>query len=216
MKRKEREHLKEDPFAVFIETVIQKFSDLKKEILTIIAIIIFIGIIVGAVLLIRSSSISKENGLFAKALEIKNSSFLTNDQKIEQLSKIDSGKGISATINFYIATIHFNEGQFKKAKEILENSPESSIQYINDEKKLLKSEIFMALGEKSEAIKLLKQVLFEGNSKVPKDFILLKIAKYEIIQNNKPSALENLKKLIEEYPDSIYSRDARKMISSME
>lgn len=215
MKRKEREHLKEDPFAAFIESAIQKFSDLKKEILTILGIVVLIGIIVVTVLLLRSSAINKDNAIFSKALEIKNATSLTADQKIAQLSTLKQGKGISSTINFYIASLYFNKGELEKAKEILGKSKISNIEYINDEKKMIASDIFFALGKDSEGIKLLNQILFDGNSKIPKDFLLYKIAKNEIDKKNNSSAVENLKKLIEEYPDSVYVQDAMKLINSV-
>jgi len=82
MKRKEREHLKEDPFAAFIETVLNKFSELKKEILTILGVIVLIGIIIVVVLFLRSSSVDSDNTVFSKAIAIRQSNDLSTDQKL--------------------------------------------------------------------------------------------------------------------------------------
>ncbi len=41
MKKKEREHLKEDPFANFIRLVIEKFNEFKREIIIIAGVMCF-------------------------------------------------------------------------------------------------------------------------------------------------------------------------------
>ncbi len=212
MKRKEREHLKEDPFAAFIETVLNKFSELKKEILTILGVIVLIGIIIVVVLFLRSSSVDSDNTVFSKAIAIRQSNDLSTDQKLAQLKNLKPGKGLSSTINFYIASLHYENKNYDQALLAINKGKESKYNYLNDERNILKAEILIAKGGKTEGIKILEEILFRGSSEIPKDFLLIKIAKYQIALDKKEAAKENLKKLTNEYPESIYNREAAQLI----
>ncbi len=214
MKRKEREHLKEDPFANFIQAVLEKFNDYKKEILIILGVLVIIVVIIIAVLLLRSGSVVKDNQNFASALKIWNSTTLTSNQKIEELSSLKTDKGISSAITFYLASLHFEKEDYLKAKETLAGYKGSS-KLLDDQKKLLDAELFISLKEGKKGLDILHQLLSDTKSEITKDFLLLKIAKINIKDGLNKSAKDNLNRLINEFPQSIYQREARALLSGL-
>lgn len=214
MKRKEREHLKEDPFANFIQAVIEKFNDFKREILIILGVLVIIVLIIIAVLLLRSGSVAKDNQNFASALEIWKSTTLTSDQKIEELSSLKTDKGISSAITFYLASLYFEKEDYLKAKEALSGYKGSS-KLLNDQKKLLDAELLISLKEGKKGLDILHQLLSDTKSEITKDFLLLKIAKINIKDGLDKSAKDNLNRLMNEFPQSIYQQEARVLLSGL-
>ncbi|MCK5004349.1 MAG: hypothetical protein KAS21_04640 [Candidatus Aminicenantes bacterium] len=214
MKRKEREHLKEDPFANFIQAVIEKFNDFKREILIVLGVMVIIVVVIIAVLLLRSGSVAKDNQNFASALDIWNSTTLTSDQKIEELSSLKTGKGISSAITFYLASLYFEKEDYLKAKEVL-SGYKGSRKLLDDQKKLLDAELFISLKEGKKGLDILHQLLSDTKSEITKDFLLLKIAKINIKDGLDKSAKDNLNRLINEFPQSIYQREARALLSEL-
>ncbi len=214
MKRKEREHLKEDPFQNFIQLVIEKFNDFKREISIVLGVLVIIGVAIIAILLIRSGSVSKDNQNFASALDIWNSSTLTSDQKIENLSSLKADKGISSAITFYLASLHFEKEDYLKAKEVLSTYKGSS-KLLDDQKKLLDAELLISLKEGKKGMDILHQLLSDNKSEITKDFLLLKIAKIYLRDGLDKSAKDNLNRLVNEFPQSIYQQEARTLLSGL-
>jgi outer membrane protein assembly factor BamD (BamD/ComL family) len=215
MKKKERAHLKEDPFINFIEKVIDKIKQFKKEIYFALGIILALAIILVVILFFKSRSISSDNQLFSQAQEIKNSSTLNREQKIEELSKLKNRSGISSAIRLYIATLYFEKGDFQSAKKNLDRFRDSHLKVINDQKRLLEAEILAALHQEREAIDILNKLLSDGKSELAKDYILLKLARIQIQTDQAQAALTQLQKLIDEFPQSLYAQEARDLIEKL-
>ena len=216
MKKKERAHLKEDPFINFIEKIVGKIRKFKREILFAVSICAVLAIIILIIVLFKSQSISRENQLYARALTIKNSENLDIDQKISQLKQLKNKKGISAASRLLIASLYFRKGDFKKAKETLDTFSGSELKLINDQKKLLEAEILNAINQEREAIDKLNKLLADGKSEIAKDFILLRIAKIQIGADQEKSAATNLNKLVSEFPESLYAREASTLLKILE
>ncbi|MCK5222122.1 MAG: hypothetical protein KAR14_11115, partial [Candidatus Aminicenantes bacterium] len=62
---------------------------------------------------------------------------------------------------------------------------------------------------------ILHQLLSDTKSEITKDFLLLKIAKINIKDGLDKSAKDNLNRLINEFPQSIYQREARALLSGL-
>ena len=216
MKRKEREHLKEDPFQIFIEKVLNLITKYKKEILIGVIGVAAVIIIVTLALFLKSTSISGENKLYNDALSIKESETLTIDQKIEELTKLKNKKGISASITLMTASLCFEKGDVEKAKETLDTFNGSKFKLINEQKILLEAEVLSSLNKKTEAVDLLNRVYLDPESKVAKDFVLLKMARIQSRSGQTSTAVTNLKKISDEFPQSPYARDARTLLSKLE
>ena len=216
MKKKERAHLKEDPFINFIEKVIDKIKQFKREILFTLGIFLALAIILLIVIFFKSQSIASDNRLFSQAMEIKDSSTLNADQKIDALSQLKNRSGISSAIRLFIATLYFEKGDFTNAEKNLAEFRNSHLKIINDQKKLLEAEILAATEKERDAIDILNKLLSDGKSELPRDFILLRIARIQIRTDQNESAVTQLQKLIDEYPQSVYIDEARALLESLE
>jgi len=216
MKRKEREHLKEDPFQVFIQKVLGILQQFKKEILTGLVAVVAIILIIVVITFLKAGSVSSENKLYSEALEIQKSESLTPDQKIEQLTQLENLSGISSSISLSLAAIYFEKGDMQKAKEVLDNSTDSKFRLISDKKKLLEAEISNASGKDKEALDILFKLFSDPKAEIAKDYILLKMARIQVKAKETDTAIANLKKLTEDYPQSNYSRDAQTPLKEIE
>lgn len=216
MKRKEREHLKEDPFINFVEKVIEVFKKFKKVIF--IGIGAFFAVVLVAVIIIyfKSTSVSNENELYAKAFSIKKSEILSSGEKLTKLRQLKTKKGISSVIDLFIASIYFEESEFETAKYIIDESPKSRIKLINNKKILLEAEILNAMKKRKEAINLFNKLLSDKELEISKDFILLKIARIQLKLGKKGSAISNLKNLINDFPQSFYYNEAKALLGEIE
>jgi predicted negative regulator of RcsB-dependent stress response len=215
MKRKEREHLKEDPFQQFITQALEILKKFKKEIFLGIAAVAGVVVIIVVVAIIRSYSISAENKLYAQALDIKNDEKLSVEQKVEQLSQLKSKGGISASIKLLLASLYFEKGDIQKSKEVLDNFPTSKIKLLNDQKKLMEADLLISSMKQKEALELLNQLLNDPVSEIAKDFILLKMARVQARTEQTETAVANLNKIIDEYPQSAYTFDARNLLNEL-
>lgn len=216
MKRKEREHLKEDPFMHFIEIVFGKLRDFKKEIIIGVTAVIIVIIALVVIGFVKSGSVSTENKLFSEALAIKNDAKLTVDQKIENLLKIESKGGLSSATKLFLAGLYFEKGDIAKADETLKAFPSTGSKLIKDQKRLMEAEILAASKKHKEALELLNKLFNDPDSEVGKDYVLFKMAKMQVDSNQKETAITNLKKLTEDYPRSMYSYEARTLLSQID
>lgn len=215
MKRKEREHLKEDPFQQFITNALEILRKFKKEILLGSAAVVGVILVIVVVAIVKSYSISVENKLYAQALDIKNNEKLSIEQKVEQLSQLKSKSGISASIKLLLASLYFEKGDIQKSKEILDNFPTSKIKLLNDQKKLMEADILISTMKQREGLELLNQLLSDPRSEIAKDFILLKMARVQAKTKQTETAVANLNKIINEYPQSAYSFDAKNLLNEL-
>jgi outer membrane protein assembly factor BamD (BamD/ComL family) len=103
----------------------------------------------------------------------------------------------------------------EKAKEVLDQFPGSKFKLINDKKKLLEAEILNASGKGKEALDQLYKLFSDPKSEIAKDFILLKMAQIQEKAEQLDTATANLEKITEDYPQSLYSRDAQELLSKL-
>lgn len=216
MKRKEREHLKEDPFRQFIQKVLAFLKQYQKLIYIGIGVVVAAGIIIAALVVIQFLSVGSENRLYAEALNIKNDGTLNVEQKIEKLSQFPSKSGISAAVKLFLASLYFEKGDLEKSKEALEGFSSSKYKLINDQKMLLEANILIASDKTKEALELLNKLVSSPQSEVAKDFILLKMARIQVRMDQEEAAINNLKKITDEYPQSFYSYEARNLLNELE
>jgi predicted negative regulator of RcsB-dependent stress response len=216
MKRKEREHLKEDPFQQFIQKVLAIFNQYKKLILIGLGAVVAIGIIIAAAAVIQSLSVGSENRLYAEAVKIKNDETLSVEQKIEKLGQMPGKSGISASVKLFLASLYFEKGDLEKSKEALNGFSKSKYQLINDQKTLLEADILIASGKTKEALELLNKLVSSSRVEVAKDYVLLKMARIQAKMDQGEAAINNLNKIIDDYPQSFYSYEARRLLTELE
>lgn len=216
MKKKEREHLKEDPFQVFIQKALGILETFKKQILIGAAAAVVIVIILFVISFLKAGTVSANNRLYAEAQKIQESTTFTLDQKIEKLNALDKKSGISSAVSLSTAALYFEKGDMAKAKEALDQFPGSKYKIINDKKILLEAEIMNASGKSKEALDMLFKLFSDTKSDIAKDFILLKMARIQLKTEQLDTAIANLKKLTDEYPQSYYNRDAQALLKEVE
>jgi predicted negative regulator of RcsB-dependent stress response len=216
MKRKEREHLKEDPFQIFITKAMDFLNKYKKHLIAGLIALVAIGLILILLAFFKSHAISVENRLFTRAAAIKSDENISLDQKIEKLSQLKSKGGISAAAKLFLAALYFEKNDLEKANSILDNFPASKIPLLNDQKKLLEAEILNASGKKVEALDLLNQLLANPKTEIAKDLLLLKIAKIQAKSEQTDTAIANLNRIVDDFPQSPFSYEAREILSRLE
>jgi predicted negative regulator of RcsB-dependent stress response len=216
MKRKEREHLKEDPFQQFIQQALAFLKQYQKLIYIGVGAVVAAGVIIAALIVIQFLSVGSENRLYAEALKIKNDDTLSVEQKIENLGQLHNKGGISAAVKLFLASLYFEKGDLEKSKEALKDFSSSKYKLINDQKMLLEANILIASNKTKEALELLNQLVSSPQSEVAKDFILLKMARIQVRMDQEEAAVNNLKKITDEYPQSFYSYEARRLLNELE
>ncbi len=214
MKRKEREHLKEDPFVEFIEKVLEKIRDYKKQILiaTLIIVLLFITII--TIVLINNHFVTKQNQALEKAMIIISNQDLSIDNKIKELQKIEYSNGIAQAIDLQIASLFYEKNDFDNSLKYIEKISDTN-KLLFDQKRLLKAQISYSKGEIQKAIELLNLLLSESESELNKDLVLYKLANYQIKQKLYDKAKSNLKKIISEFPYSFYREKASELLMKL-
>jgi len=200
MKKSEKEHLKEDPFKIFISSAIETIKESKRIFITGLLILIVFVVMVVAFLHFREEAQKKDNETFLTIVEIMNSK-KNIDEKINALNKIEDDGGINGISKLNIASLYYMKKDYKKAKETIDTfSPSNSL--LKEKKIIIKSAILNALNKKEEALSTLMPLSNKDNLEVPKDSILLNIAKLQIDLNKKKEAIKTLKRLIKDFPNS--------------
>jgi predicted negative regulator of RcsB-dependent stress response len=215
MKKKEKVHLKEDPFQIFIEKTIEKLRKYSRIILTSFIAIIIVIMIFLLLKYLNIGSISAENNLYSEAIKIQESKTLSLDEKINQLEQLKPRKGISSSIQLFLASLYFEKGDLIKSKEVLGNFQESDIQLINEKKTLLEAEILNASDKGTEALDQLHKMYTDPDCQITKDYLLLKMARIQIKTGQIETASINLKKITEEFPRSTYRQDAQELLTQI-
>jgi len=215
MKRKEREHLKEDPFVNFVENALVVLRKHKKQIYIGLFSLVALVVIIVLVNLLRSGAVSGENELYAQAIKIRGSGTLTLDEKISQLEVLQKKPGISSVSQLFIATIHFENKNLEQARETMKNFRTSRYQLINDKKKLLEAEILFASQKGNEALKLLFELFSDKQTQVSKDYLLMRMAHMKIKLEQTKGAISDLNSLINDYPQSFHAGEARTLLDEL-
>lgn len=216
MKRKEREHLKEDPFVNLVEKIVHFLRKYKKEITIGVSAAALILVILIVIIIMRSSSINKENELYAQALTIKNSETLTINRKIEELEKIKSRNGISATNKLFIANLYLEKGDIEGVSRTLAEIKNPRLKVINDQKQLLEAELLYAQDKTTEAIEKMNLLLADPGLEISKDQIVFRMATIQLKSNDNEAAKASFNKLITEYPNSFFANEARTFLEELE
>lgn len=216
MKKKEREHLKEDPFQLFIEHSVETLRKFKKQISLGVGAVIVIILVILLVYFLKSGSITSENRLYSKAMAIRDSTTLGLDQKIAQLSELNTKGGISADIKLFLAALYFEKGDMAKAKETLDKFSGSKYRLINDKKLVLEADILNATGNGKEALETLSRLFSDAKSEITKDFLLLKMARIQVKTGQTDMAAANLKKINDDYPQSIFNQEVQTLLNEIE
>ncbi len=214
MKKKEKEHLKADPFVHFFEQVLAFFKNNRRLIFALTGIALLLVIIILAIFFLTGLSTASENKVYASAFSIRTDTALSIDQKIGKLQKLKLKKGISSAGNLFIAALYYEKGDLANAEKALRQFPGSRIAIINDQKKTLEAQVLADSGKSQEAIDLLKRMLEDKKTKMGKELIILMLAKIQTRSLRQEEAVGSLKRIISEFPNTPSAQEAQTLLSA--
>lgn len=216
MKHQEKVHLREDPLLHFFEKALIFFQKYKREIVWGAGVIALVVLIAVVLLYFQGSTVTSENKLLARGLEIKNSSGLSVDEKIGRLKNIRPKKGISSVIGLYMAQLYVEKGDYPNALDALRGAPTSRIRIVNDQKRLLEAQILQFEGKSKEAEDMLTIMLSDSQTEVARDFVLFQLAKLQARSGHKQEAVSTLQRMMADFPNSMFAMEARNLLDSLE
>ena len=216
MKRAEREHLKEDPFEIFIANILSQLKTYRKQItIGLIIAVALIAVTFVTLYFIHQADI-KDNKMFMDGMKIVDAVALTNEQKIEELKALPlTHKGKSATLILNLANLYLMVGDKTAAQELLSKTPTLSIQVLEDQRQLLTSALLVEEGKTNEALDLLQKLLSDKSSTLNRDMLLFRMAELQLRIDNKEAAKEHYRRLIEEFPQSMFAYRAQQSLENL-
>jgi predicted negative regulator of RcsB-dependent stress response len=216
MKRKEKEHLKADPFVHFFENALAFFKNNRRNILLGAGAAALIIIILLVVFWFRNLSSSGENRVYAEAFRVQSAADMTVDQKIAKLQGMKFRKGISAAGWLFLAALHFEKSDLPRAEAVLAAMPSSRVAMVNDEKYTLFAQVLAGSGKTAEAEGVLNRMLTDNKTAMAKELILLQLAKMQAKSQRKEEAIATLKRILSEYPETPSAMEAQNLITAIE
>ena len=216
MKRKEKEHLKADPFVHFFEKVLTFFKNNRRLLLIGAGIALLLVIVLLAVFFFTNLSTAGENRLYADAFSIRSNTGMSIDQKIAKLQELKFKKGISSVGPLFIAALYYEKGDLSNAEKTLQQYSGSRLAIINDQKKMLEAQVLAAGGKTQNALNLLNKMLADKQTQMGKEFIILTLAKIQTKSLRQEEAVSSLKRIINEYPNTPSAQEAQTLLSTIE
>jgi predicted negative regulator of RcsB-dependent stress response len=216
MKRKEKEHLKADPFVHFFEVTLAFFKKNRKPLLLSGGLILLVVIAILAVFLLQNLGSASENRLYAEAFRLRTSETMGADQKIAKLQEMKFKKGVSASGHLFLAALHYEKGDVAKAEAVLARMPKSRVAIVNDEKHMLYAQVLAAGGKPKEAEAVLDRMLTDKETVMGKDLVLLELAKLQVKGKRSAEAAATLKRIQSEHPNSHGAMEAQNLLATLE
>ncbi len=216
MKRKEKEHLKADPFVHFFEKALEFVKNNRRPILAAAGIALLLVMVLVAAFFFTGLSAASENKTYASAFRIRSDASLTIDQKIGKLQELKFKKGISSSGRLFIAALYYEKGDLANAEKALQEYSGSRLAILNDQKKMLEAQLLASRGKSQEAIDLLKGMVSDRKTVLGKDIVILALAKIQAKSQLREEAATSLKRVISEYPDSPSAMEAQNLLKDNE
>jgi predicted negative regulator of RcsB-dependent stress response len=216
MKKKEKEHLKADPFAHFIQQTLSFLKGHRRSFLLGAAAVALVVLVLLAVLLLSGARASGENARYAEAFRVRNDATLGTDEKIAALGKMTFGRGISASGHLFLAALHYEKGDLAGAEAALRAMPRSRMALLNDEKLALHAQLLAALGRGAEAEAELGRLLAGKKTALARELILLQLAKLQRKGRRGAEADATLKRIVAEHAGTAAASEAQGLLAAME
>jgi len=216
MKKKEKEHLKADPFVHFFEKAFAFVKSNRRLLLAGAAAVLLVVLIVAAVFLFRNLSSSGENKLYAEAFRVRHDAKMTVEQKIAGLQGMKFRNGISASGRLFLAALLYEKGDLAKAEAVLLAMPRSRVALLNDEKHLLNAQVLVASGKGSEAEAVLNRLLTDKKTVMAKEIVLLQLARMQLKGKRNAEAAASLQRVLSEYGGTPGAMEAQSLLATLE
>ena len=216
MKKREKEHLKTDPFIHFFEMAFVFIRNHRRWIVMGAAAVALVVLTLLLLLMFGNLSASGENALYAEAFRVRHDGKITLDQKITALQGMKFKRGISASGHLFLASLHYEKGELAKAEAVLTTMPASRLGLLNDEKLALYAQVLAARGKSSEAEAVLNRLLADKKTVLAPELILIQLAKLQQKENRDAEAVATLQRVLAEHPDTPGAMEAQNLLSTIE
>ncbi len=216
MKKKEKEHLKADPFVHFFEKAFAFVKSNRRLLLAGAAAVLLVVLIVVAVFMFRNLSSSGENKLYAEAFRVRHDAKMTVEQKIASLQGMKFRNGISASGRLFLAALLYEKGDLATAESVLLAMPKSRVALLNDEKHLLYAQVLVASGKGGEAEAVLNRLLTDKKTVMAKEIVLLQLARMQLKGKRNAEAAASLQRVLSEYGGTPGAMEAQSLLATLE
>ncbi len=215
MKRLIRKQLKSDEFVTTFGKVINFIKKWQREfkiggVAILIAIFAFL-----CVQFIQSKTLKKQNILLSNIFRLS-SEINENPEKITELENL-SGKGRYSRMGFLkLGTYWFEQGDFAKALDQLEEIPSNKKDLIYYQAQDLKAQIFVEQENYDQAIEIYERIEEEEPDHYYLDAVLFHKAGALEDKGDTELALSVYKKIQEDFPQTYYGMDASSKVIELE
>jgi predicted negative regulator of RcsB-dependent stress response len=216
MKKKEKEHLKADPFVHFFENALEFVKNNRRLILSAAGVLLLLVVVLVAAFFITGLSAASENKIYASAFRIRSDAALSIDQKIGQLRELKFKKGISSAGRLFIAALYYEKGDLANAEKALAEFSGSRLPILNDQKKMLEAQLLASAGKSQPAIDLLQRMVDDRKTVLGKDLVMLALARIQLDSQRREQAGASLKRIVSEYPNTSSAMEAQNLLKQIE
>jgi predicted negative regulator of RcsB-dependent stress response len=216
MKKKEKEHLKADPFVHFFENALEFVKNNRRLILSAAGVLLLLVVVLVAAFFITGLSAASENKIYASAFRIRSDAALSIDQKIGQLRELKFKKGISSAGRLFIAALYYEKGDLANAEKALAEFSGSRLPILNDQKKMLEAQLLASAGKSQPAIDLLQRMVDDRKTALGKDLVMLALARIQLDSQRREQAGASLKRIVSEYPNTSSAMEAQNLLKQIE
>jgi tetratricopeptide (TPR) repeat protein len=217
MKRAEREHLKEDPFEIFVYNALNHLKTYRKQITIGALVVVALVAVLVASLFFMHQAEKRDNQLFAEGMKIVDSVALTSEQKIDELKDLPlTHKGKSAVLILNLANLYLSISDLPSAQALLDKTPAFSIPVLEDQRQLLTTSLLAEAGKTNESVDLLQRLLAAKSGTLNRDMLLFRLAELQTVAGNKEAAKEQYKRLTQEYPQSMFAYRAQQALENLQ
>lgn len=216
MKRKEKEHLKADPFQDAVNRVIHFIQRYRRELLLTLAalVVIFVGMLVLS--LVNRASLNRENEVFTQALNISSDQDLKTEDKVAGLLELPIGGGLSNWAAIRAATLQIELGDYEGAGATLQKVSPRAPDLLQENKKLLEAMIKSSLGDFKGGQDIIAIMLNNPRLVFPRDYLLLESARLLWKTGQSEDAVNTLRRINADHPASPFTATANELIVQWE
>jgi len=242
MKRAERRHLKENPFAVWVGEVTQTFVDYRREITYGGIAVLAVVVVAAGYLYWRSQVSARADAALASALAVAEApvvpppapgttnapapqpgSYPSEAAKLEAavplfVAVADRFPGTPAamTAEYRAASALARLGRFDEAsaryQEVIAQEPESLYAEMSE---LGLAGVELAQGRADEAITIYLRLVSAPDTRLPVDGLLVQLGKAYLKAGKTAEAAQTYKRIVDEFPQSPYAADARQALDGI-
>lgn len=214
MKRKEREHLKDDPLMDLVKQISEKARPHRKA-------LTFAGLALVVALLglwgfqaWAEHRLAADNEAFARATLLLGAQDKSTSEKIEGLKAIGVHGPLTATLPLHIATLYFHEGEFDTALKFLEESDLPAKEPFRSRQSILLARIQAAKGDAEKAISTLQGLLGTDEPSTNAPEIMLALGQTQLRAGHADEAKTTLDKLVADHPATMAALQARQLLNT--